>query len=251
MCPEVKYFIKMLTFKTNVLGGPPFYMGTVTYNKTPTDSQRSAYYGYLNSSSMPIDLDNMRRSVCVYHSLKGDDNKQLDSIIHADSAIWMESLNRWSLMNGIQYKYIDNTIKAIVPEKELTDRLEESYETFQNNVVNIAEVDSHAAKIYINHLRRTGLPYNEALAEYYKKFAFPAIVFIVVFLSIGLSGKSRKNVLLISLSLSVSAAVLFYVLQMITMLLSKFGYISPFMGAWFPVFLFIVISIVLLHYART
>ena len=78
MCPEVKYFIKMLTFKTNVLGGPSFYMGTVTYNKTPTDSQRSAYYGYLNSSSMPIDLDNMRRSVCVYRSLKGDDNKQFD-----------------------------------------------------------------------------------------------------------------------------------------------------------------------------
>lgn len=78
MCPEVKYFIKMLTFKTNVLGGPPFYMGTVTYNKAPTDSPRSAYYGNLNSSSMPIDLDNMRRSVCVYHSLKGDDNKKLD-----------------------------------------------------------------------------------------------------------------------------------------------------------------------------
>lgn len=68
----------MLTFKTNVLGGPPFYMGIVTYNKTPTDSPRNAYYGYLNSSSMPIDLDNMRRSVCVYHSLKGDDNKQPD-----------------------------------------------------------------------------------------------------------------------------------------------------------------------------
>ena len=68
----------MLTFKTNVLGGPSFYMGTVTSNKTATDSPRSAYYGYLNSSSMPIDLDNMRRSVCVYHSLKGGDNKQLD-----------------------------------------------------------------------------------------------------------------------------------------------------------------------------
>ena len=68
----------MLKFKTNVLGGPPFYMGTVTYNKTPTDSRRSAYYGYLNSSSMPIDLDNMRRSVCVYHSLRVDSNKQLD-----------------------------------------------------------------------------------------------------------------------------------------------------------------------------
>ena len=68
----------MLTFKTNVLGGPPLYMGTVTYNKTQTDSQRSAYYGYLNSSSMPIDLDNMRRSVCVYYSQAEDNTKPLD-----------------------------------------------------------------------------------------------------------------------------------------------------------------------------
>ena len=68
----------MLTFKTNVLGGPPFYMGTVIYNKAPTDSPRRAYYGYISSSSMPIDLDNMRRSVCVYHSLRRDGNNQLD-----------------------------------------------------------------------------------------------------------------------------------------------------------------------------
>ena len=95
------------------------------------------------------------------------------------------------------------------------------------------------------------MPYQEELSEYYKKFAFPAVVFIVVFLSIGISGKSRKNVLLISLSLSVAAAVLFYVTQMVTMILAAGGYISPLMGAWFPVFLFIIISIVLLYYART
>ena len=68
----------MLTFKTNVLGGPPFYMGTVTYNKTPAGLRKSAYYGHLNSSSRPIGLDDNRRSLCVYHSLKGDDNKPLD-----------------------------------------------------------------------------------------------------------------------------------------------------------------------------
>ena len=68
----------MLTFKTNVLGGTPFYMGTVTYNNAPTDSPRSAYYGYLNSSSMPINLDNMRRSVCVYYSQAEDNTNPLD-----------------------------------------------------------------------------------------------------------------------------------------------------------------------------
>lgn len=79
MPPEVKYYTKkMLTFRTNVLGGPLFYMGTVTYNKTPIDSRGSAYYGHLSSSSRPIDLDNNRRSVCVHHSLVKDNTKPFD-----------------------------------------------------------------------------------------------------------------------------------------------------------------------------
>ncbi len=134
---------------------------------------------------------------------------------------------------------------------EYKERLSEGYEVFQSNVKNIQDVNAKQAKNYIEHLKRAGLPYQEELSEYYKKFAFPAVVFIVVFLSIGISGKSRKNVLLISLSLSVAAAVLFYVTQMVTMILAAGGYISPLMGAWFPVFLFIIISIVLLYYART
>lgn len=68
----------MLTFKTNVLGGPPFYMGTVTYNKTPAGLRKSAYYGNLNSSSRPIDLDDNRRSLRVYYSQAEDNTKPLD-----------------------------------------------------------------------------------------------------------------------------------------------------------------------------
>lgn len=68
----------MLTFKTNVLGGPPFYMGTVTYNKAPTGLRKSAYYGHLSSSSRPIDLDDNRRSLCVHYSRAKDNTKTLD-----------------------------------------------------------------------------------------------------------------------------------------------------------------------------
>ena len=115
----------------------------------------------------------------------------------------------------------------------------------------VTTVNIKDAKEYIAHLRRIGVDYNEELSEYYKKFSFPFVVFIVVFLSIGLSGKTRKNVLLMSLVFSLSAAVAFYVMQMVTMLLSQFGYISPVIGAWFPVIVFIALSIVLLKFART
>lgn len=180
------------------------------------------------------------------------DEKNLEAVVFSDYALWDEQSLRWRLGNSLEYDYEDGTMTVSHSVKdEYKERLTEGYEVFQSNVKNIQDVDVKQAKSYIEHLKRAGLPYQEELSEYYKKFAFPSVVFIVVFLSIGISGKSRKNVLLISLSLSVAAAVLFYVTQMVTMILAAGGYISPFMGAWFPVFLFIGISIVLLYYART
>ena len=180
-----------------------------------------------------------------------NEDKSLNSIIRAESAYWNEEKQFWRLQDPLEYKYSDGKIQTMYPEPELLEKLSEPCETFRNNSVSIEEINTKDAKIYIEHLKRVGLPYNEELSVYYKKFAFPCVVFIVVFLSIALSGKSRKNVLVISLSLSISAAVLFYVMQMVTMLLAKFGYISPFMGAWFPVFFFVLASAVLLRYART
>ena len=82
-------------------------------------------------------------------------------------------------------------------------------------------------------------------------FSFPFILFIAAFLAVGVTGKTRKNVLLISLASCIAASVLFYVTMMVTMVLAKHGYISAFAGAWSPVIFFTIISIVLLRFART
>ena len=185
--------------------------------------------------------DAQKRLYDLYCIFRGCD-KKLEAVIHADSALW--DTDRWRLQNALQFSLAGGTVTRSVP-------VTEPFETFRNNVVSVEEVTVREAKEYIDHLMRTGLPFGEALSLYYKKFAFPFIVFIVVFLSIGLSGRSRKNVMLISLALSIGAAVLFYVTQMITMLLAKFGYITAFSGAWFPVILFIIISALLLRFTRT
>jgi len=100
-------------------------------------------------------------------------------------------------------------------------------------------------------MRKAGLPYSEQLSNYYRRFSFPLTIFIVLFFSISLGGRFRKNIMLMSLLLSLSIAVLYYVLQMVTLLFAKWEYISPLAGAWFPVLLFIFASSVLLRYART
>jgi lipopolysaccharide export system permease protein len=54
-----------------------------------------------------------------------------------------------------------------------------------------------------------------------------------------------------SLVSSLGAAVVFYVMEMISMMMGRLGYIHPFIGAWFPIFAFIFVGLVLLKSAKT
>jgi lipopolysaccharide export system permease protein len=129
--------------------------------------------------------------------------------------------------------------------------LTEPPETFKRNTTTVDEISAAAAKVYIANMRKAGLPFAEQLANYYKRYSFPFTIFIVLFFSISLGGKFKKNILLMSLVVSLSVAVLYYVIQMISMLFAKWGYISPLAGAWFPVLLFVAAGAVILRYART
>ena len=194
--------------------------------------------------------DASKRLENVFFVFRNDD-KQLKAIIHADEALWNEEKLMWELENAIQYENKENSLVKTVVSPEYTSLLIESYEIFRKTTVDVASVNAADAKIYIKHLKKAGLPYNEPLSVYYKKFSFPFILFIAAFLAIGVTGKTRKNVLLISLSLSITAVVLFYVFQMVTMVLAKTGVMTPFMGAWLPDVVFLFIAGFLLKFSRT
>jgi lipopolysaccharide export system permease protein len=178
-----------------------------------------------------------------------NDDKSLDVILHAEYAEW--NGENWNLINATQYAVSEDTLRVRAVDQAIIARLTEPPATFRKNTMSVEEVNASDAKIYIEKLQRAGLPVAEARSLYYKKFSFPFIVFIVVFLSVGLSGKTRKNVMIISLVLCIGSAALFYIMQMVTMLLAKFGTIPPLAGAWFPVIFFTALSVILLKYAKT
>lgn len=179
-----------------------------------------------------------------------DDEKSLRSIIYADSAVWSQDEKKWIISGGQEYSYENNEIVLKAPEPEYLEQLTDSYEIFKRANLNVESERVRDAKIYINHLIKAGLPYFEPQSIYFKKFAFPFIFLIAGMLAIGVTGRTRKNVLLISLLLSISSVVLFYVFQMCTMVLAKTQFLTPFMGAWFPDIVFLIISIFLLKYQR-
>lgn len=195
--------------------------------------------------------DSVKRLHGVLIVIRNEDHS-LDSIIKAVSANWNEDLGYWALSSPTCYLF-DETgeLKYMPLSHEKEKLLDEKPDTFRNNKVDVETVSIKEAREYIDYLKRTGLPSGEAQSVYYKKFSFPYVILIVTILAIGLSGRWRRNVIIISMILSLGASVLFYVLQMVTMLMAKFGFVTPIAGAWFPVVVFLLISLALLRYSKT
>lgn len=177
-----------------------------------------------------------------------DDSGNLTQVIQSPSAQW--NGRHWSMDDPVSYVF-DRDGKVEHTFSPSSEIFSESPDTFRRNITDVEELPSFLAKVYIQNLRRAGLPYAEQLSNYYKRFSFPFTVFIVLFFSISMGGRFKKNIILMSLLMSLSIAVLFYVTQMITMLFAKWEYISPLAGAWSPVIIFIILSMVILKFART
>lgn len=181
-----------------------------------------------------------------------NENAVITDIIKAPYATWSDDRNIWVLSSPLVYSITDDgEMKCTYMRPHLEELFTESPDTFKNNKVDVETVTIKQAKEYLRYLDRTGLPSGKAYSVYYKKFSFPYVILIVTFLAVGLTGRSRRNVFIISMFLSLSASVVFYVLQMITMLLAENGYIVPAAGAWLPVIIFLIISVLLLKNTKT
>lgn len=172
----------------------------------------------------------------------------LQKIIQGNLANWNNG--SWTVENPNIYTFTDNS--SVTVSNSLSGIvLDEPPDTFKRHVISIDELTAVQAREYIQFIRRAGIPYTEHLANYYKRFSFPFTIFIVLFFSISLGGRFKKNILLMSLLTSLVIAVSFYVTQMITMLMAKWEYISPVSGAWMPILIFTAGSISILRHART
>ncbi|GHV42558.1 membrane protein [Spirochaetia bacterium] len=169
------------------------------------------------------------------------------SLVRAPQAAWTGEY--WLLTNPIIYEWDSGFLKSRPLEE--TDVYRELPDTFRRNAVNVEELHVRDARLLVRDLKTAGLPFIIALANYYHRFSFAFTSFVVMILSISMGGRFRKNILLMSLLASLCVAVFFYVMEMITMMMARLGYIPPIVGAWFPVGIFILIGALLLRTAKT
>jgi len=186
----------------------------------------------------------------VMHGLsiiEQDENGGLVNLVRAQRASWDE--DHWALTNSVIYEWDNGFLKYRVFVG--SHKYREDPETFRRSMVNIEELHFFDARLLVKDLKLAGLPYTNALADFHHRFSFSTVSFIVVALSISMGGRFRKNIMLMSLLSSLGSAVVFYIIERTSMMMAKLGYIPPFIGAWFPVFLFIIAAFFLLRTAKT
>jgi lipopolysaccharide export system permease protein len=169
------------------------------------------------------------------------------SFIRSPQASWNGEY--WTLSNAVIYRW-EGRLLRIQPYR-LSGAYREEPGAFSRRAVNAEELSIRDAALHIEDLRNAGLPLTEATADYHHRFSFPAASFVVMILSVSMGGRFKKNILLMSLLASLVAAVVYYVMEMISMMMAKLGYIPPAAGAWFPVMSFVAIGIFLLRNAKT
>jgi lipopolysaccharide export system permease protein len=179
--------------------------------------------------------------------IEQDEEGNFISLIRSTQASW--SGEYWKLKNPIIYEWSGGLLRA----RQLgeTDAYREQPDAFRRSAVNVEELPARDAQLLVGDLRAAGLPYTNVLADFYHRFSFPTASLVVMILSISMGGRFRKNILLMSLLASLVAAVIFYVTEMITMMMARLGYIPPIVGEWFPVLIFIIIGLLLLRGAKT
>ena len=176
-----------------------------------------------------------------------NDDGKFSSYIRARSASWNDSY--WEFGSAYIYRFEGLLLK--IKPLHSTVEYDEHPDSFKRNAVEVVELPAKEVGKLINDLKTAGLPYYKVQANYFHRYSFAATPFIVMFLSISMGGRFRKNILLMSLFTSLSVAVVYYITEMLSMTMAGLNIIHPVAGAWFPVFLFIFNGLVLLRSAKT
>ncbi|MDR0387564.1 MAG: LptF/LptG family permease [Treponema sp.] len=179
--------------------------------------------------------------------IEQNDEGEFLSLIRASHASWNGEY--WSFSNALIYSWEGDFLR--VRPLEAVDTYRENPDIFKRRAVDAEDLPAKDAAGLVRDLKSAGLPFVGALADYYHRFSFSAVSFVVMILSISMGGRFKKNILLMSLLASLVSSVVFYVMEMISMMMARLGYIPPIVGAWFPIVFFSALGLLLLKSAKT
>ena len=184
--------------------------------------------------------------ILVWKEGAGAFSKRVD----AEWADWLK--DHWQLHKVKTYeRQSDGTVSYRYDEQWSDPSVHDPPESFQRKNVAMNEMTFGQALEYVQTLKRGGLPSEEAETDALQRISFSFSPFVVIWISAAIGGRFRKNILLMSLLISLLVSASYVILQMVFGLLSKTGLLPPWVGAGAGVLVGSAAGFVLFVRART
>lgn len=174
--------------------------------------------------------------------IETDSNGNLVRKTNAVSANYDEESKLWTLNDVINYFPEGNEIYSFNESSWEEQVMDFEPQLFRNISLDIATMDLKLAKNYIDRLKVLNpKQFASSATEFYKRVLGCLTPIIMVIIACSMNFRFRKNVLFFSIICSICTLVVYYVIQMITIMLAEQGVIRPAFGMLIPFALMMVL----------
>ncbi len=159
--------------------------------------------------------------------------------MHAARAVWEPSIHGWILENGWSRDLNGDRVTNYMPFsvatfKELTE--EPSY--FKKEVKPSEQMSALELRRYIADLRQSGFDVIRLSVQFYRKFSYPLIAFVVTLIGIPFSFTMGGKGALTGIALSIGIAIVYWSTSSLFEAMGNLSQLPPAMAAWSPDILF-------------
>jgi LPS export ABC transporter permease LptG len=163
------------------------------------------------------------------------DTFQIRRRVFADRATWVQSENTWALTGGWIRDFKEGKVSQYTPFKvQSLPEISEPPSYFRREVRQSYQMNWRQLGEYIQGLRQAGFDTARLSVQWQKKFAFPLIAAIIVFLGAPFAFLTGTRGAVGGLAVAVGVAIVYWATAALFEAMGSVGQLPPLLAAWSP-----------------
>jgi lipopolysaccharide export system permease protein len=163
--------------------------------------------------------------------------------IDAYRAQYDAETENWTLYDCYEYVPVGNTVQVNYYSSLEIPRMRLEPQLFRNLSSEISKMSLDLAHAYVLRMKSLNPDeYARLGTEYYKRIFSCLTPLVMIIIACSMNYKFKKNVLFFSLICSICVAVVYFVVQMVTVMLADQGVIAPYWGTLIPFIVVLLLS---------
>jgi LPS export ABC transporter permease LptF/LPS export ABC transporter permease LptG len=172
--------------------------------------------------------------------------------IYASRALWEAPIHGWVLENGWVRNLDGERVTSYMPFSVAKfDELTEEPPYFKKEIRPSAQMSAWELRRYIDDLSQSGFDVVRLSVQFYRKFSFPLIAFVVALLGIPFSLSMGRKGALSGIAVSITIAIVYWSVSSLFEAMGNLSQLPPIVAAWSPDVLFGLVGTYLLLRVRT